>query len=193
MCLFCAPQFIAAISKSLPNKAVKTEAISDSCIYICISAPAELLNYLTNITVFNAINHKHLRGHFRTPTKSTGVLQTALGTFNTDIPQQMGGVVLEKSTGAAQNVTRGSAVLVGMEDTSLTVQPVTEVTSLIFSVVLRKQNIRLLLRGEKKKKKKTKIVEQTLQIQNNYSKDKTPIALLTEHRAITRQLQRKFK
>lgn len=44
------------ISKSLPNKAIKAEAISDSCTYICISVPAELLNYLTNITVFNAIN-----------------------------------------------------------------------------------------------------------------------------------------
>lgn len=53
---FRALQFVTMISKSLPNKAIKAEAISDSCTYICISVPAELLNYLTNITVFNAIN-----------------------------------------------------------------------------------------------------------------------------------------
>jgi len=35
------------------------------------------------------------------------------------------------------------------------------------------------------KKKRTKIVEETLQIQSKYSKDKIPLALLTEHRAIT--------
>jgi len=49
--------------------------------------------------------------------------------------------MLEKPTKAAQEVMGGLVVLVQMEDTSLTAQPLTEVTPCIFSVILWNQNI----------------------------------------------------